>query len=145
MLRAVPNREYLSSVTLIITGEALEPSRVTSSLALEPDQTWRKGESKRIGNDVHEWSGWKKFLPEAVREQALDVQLAHWADLLEQRIGALNELTGEGHQCVLSCFITTDATASIVIAPALQDSVARLNLSLEMSVWAGRDDPEAAS
>src|SRR3989442_12321467 len=37
-------REYLSSVTLVITGDDLDPDYVSRRLSLRPDRTWRKGD-----------------------------------------------------------------------------------------------------
>jgi hypothetical protein len=134
------SREYVSSVILVITGDSLIPPRVSQSLRLEPDQAWQKGEPKAVGDGIHQCGGWKKFLPEAMRSQPFEEQLGYWAALLGDRVNALDKLTQDGHQCLLSCFVTTDETASIVIPSTLQHSLARLNVPLEISVWVGSTD-----
>jgi hypothetical protein len=140
------DREYVSSVTLVITGESLDPDDVSRNLGLDPDQAWRKGDTKQFGERVHRYphGGWKRYLPESFRNQPFEDQLAYWASLLGDHLMVFREIEHQGHDCVLSCFITTDETASIVVPPELQCALASLGLNIELSVWTG-SHREAAS
>ncbi len=40
------NKEYTSSVTLMILGDKLTPNDVSNELGLKPSQAWKKGEQK---------------------------------------------------------------------------------------------------
>ena len=139
MVVAIDNREYASDATLLILGDALDPALVSRCLRLRPSQSWKRGEQKRsMGiafDSVHAWGGWKKCLPPAQEQKDLTSQLRYWVRALRGRAPAFAQLTKSGHHCSLDCFVSTDATASIVFPPDLQVSMAALGLELRISLF----------
>ncbi|HEY9627960.1 MAG TPA: DUF4279 domain-containing protein [Coleofasciculaceae cyanobacterium] len=136
--------EYLSSATLIILADDLDPQEVTEQLGLQPNRSWCKGEQKsfvrnngtvRKFNDVYEWGGWKCFLPEEKKHLNLAEQLSHWCDALEGRESAMRELERQGYSLEINCYISTAATASIILSADLQKRLADLRLDLFFDIF----------
>src|SRR5215831_4671178 len=99
------------------THSSLDPDEVSRSLVLTPDQAWRKGDTRRFADYVHSYphGGWRRDLPESIKDQLFEQQLEYWVELLQNRVPSFRELHREGNACVLSCFITTNETASIAL------------------------------
>ena len=136
--------EYLSSATLIILANDLDPQKVTKQLGLKPDQSWRKGERKsfvrddgtvRKLNGVYEWGGWKCFLPEEKKRLKLSEQLSHWCDALVGQESAMRELDEQEYCLEINCYISTAATASIILSADLQKRLADLHLDLSFDIF----------
>src|SRR5438067_7276882 len=109
------NQSSLSSATLIVLGEDLDPSEVTRVLGMFPDQAWRAGEVPQVqtpnGRWIEspravEWGGWKKFMPRSLNGEILEVQLEHWAGELESRAVAIESLRARDWSVTLDCFLT---------------------------------------
>jgi hypothetical protein len=72
------------SVTLILTGEEMDPGAVSRELGMRPDQFWWKGSHESFGLSARSrkspapWSGWKKFASPAVAQLPLEDQLNAW-------------------------------------------------------------------
>ena len=139
-------KEYVSSVTLMILGEDLKPDEVSAELSLKPSQAWRKGEqksfvrsdgSRRVFDSRHEWGGWKCFVDQSHENDLLEEQLQFWCDTLRDKVDAIARLKSKGMHCALSLFVTTDDTASIIFPEELQASLAALGLELELSIMTG--------
>lgn len=72
-MKSHQDREYVSSVTLLVLGEDLNPDKASAELRLEPSQSWRKdGRSIRLRDgttqlreSAHAWGGWKMFIADA--------------------------------------------------------------------------------
>ena len=135
-------REYLSSSTLVITGDNLDPDVVSRHLNLEPDRVWRKGDERVVGSKVHSYAsgGWKRFMDQTLRGEYLEEQLRYWVSLLTGRRVSLQDFRDRGWNCVLSCFIGTDETASIVLPAAFQQELADLGVDIELSVFRGEHE-----
>ena len=140
------DQEYVSSVTLIILGEDLDPDMVSQELSLTPSKSWRKGEqmsfsrpdgSKRLFDSRHNWGGWKLFVDPKYENDLLETQLQFWCETLRDKTNAIARLKSKGMYCALSLFITTDATASIVLPETLQKSLANLGLEIDLSISMG--------
>lgn len=113
------------SVVLIVTGAGLEPSRVTESLAMEPTQTWLRGERRgftradgtmHLFTSTHEQSGWKCPVSPLLRDASLQEQFASWVSALRPLAGALKALRADGHAVELSCFATTSENLALPCA-----------------------------
>ena len=141
MVATIDDREYVSDATLLILGDELDPAFVSRSLGLRPSRSWRRGEQKRVMGLAFEskysWGGWKKFLPPSQRHKELPGQLRYWMRTLRGRAPAFAQLTSSGLYCSLDCFLTTDATASLILPPDLQRSLSSLGLDLRFSVSVG--------
>jgi len=137
-----PKSEYVSSVTLMFLGDDLIPTDVTNLLALRPNQSWKRDDVKSFGSSSHKykWGGWKKYLPKSLHEKTLDVQVAYWARTLASKKTPIRKISKSSALCALDCFITTSATASIIIPVELQKSIAALGLELQVSFWASTSD-----
>ena len=135
------NPEYLSHVTLMILGDDLDPSGVSTMLGLRPTKTWKRGDAhasdKLTFPSSHEWGGWKKGLPASQASRSLPSQLRFWLRTLRGRARAISKLTNAGHLCVLDCYIGTEATASLILPRDLQAGLAQLGLELRISISAG--------
>ena len=140
--------EYVCSVSLIILGDDLDPDVVSEELSLRPWQSWRRREHKkyirkdgsvREFDSRHSWGGWKLLIDPEHKEDLLESKLQFWCDLLQDRIEAIDRLKVRGYHCVLDLFITTDATASIIIPVELQKAIASLGLEIQLSVITGNE------
>ena len=72
------SKDYSSSITLVITGEDLDPKVVTDTLSLSANQSWKKGEIRTFPNGrehIYLWGGWKRFATEEETALLLEVQL----------------------------------------------------------------------
>ena len=147
------DREYASSVTLMVLGEGLDPDRVSAELHLEPSQYWRKGErsvrfrggTTRLRKSVHEWGGWKLFVAAEHKDECLEEQLEFWIYLLRSRIAGLRQLRLVGLKCALDVLVLSSETASIVLSNQLQKEVAALGLEMRISFWASPESDQAAA
>jgi hypothetical protein len=125
----------------MILGEDLDPAVVSRLLKLRPNRSWQRGAPKTLTGPVHAWGGWKKFPPMSVQAKSLDAQLRYWVRTLNARTGALRKLGSLDHYCALDCYISTDATASIIVNPDLQRGISSLGLDLRISVFADNNQP----
>jgi len=130
----------------MILGNNLDPDAVSQELDLTPSQSWRKGEyksftrsdgSRKIFNSRHDWCGWKLFIAPMNKEAPLETQLQYWCEALQDKTNAITRLKAKEMHCVLRVFITTDATASIVLPETLQTSISSLSLEIEHSINIG--------
>jgi len=137
--------EYSCSATLIILGDDLVPEAVTELLKIEPNQSWRRGERKSFVrhdgtveyfDSIYEWGGWKAFIPDDKQDLELHEQLAYWCDLLEGRESVIRKLEEQGCWLQISCYVSTSATASIILSADLQQMLANLRLELSFSIFA---------
>jgi hypothetical protein len=129
-------REFVSSVGLVITGASLEPHEVSDLLGLVPDSCWRKGDPKPVGESQYEWGGWKKRLPPRESGDPFLQELQQWVELLQPRASALKRLQESGLHVVLDCFVTINGAALVEIDCALQRRIAELSVPINMAIWA---------
>ena len=113
---------HCCSITLIIIGDDLEPDEVTSALGWHPNQSWRRGENRRltrrdgsarIFDSIHEQGGWKLWAPEDERELSLDDQFAAWMDRLQPRRQQLRDLHDRGWKTELNMFVATSESLDL--------------------------------
>ncbi|WP_175423511.1 DUF4279 domain-containing protein [Inhella inkyongensis] len=129
----------MSSVGLIITGAQLRPDEVTATLGMEPDECWRRGDSKRVGAELHEWGGWKKRLQRRDDRDPFSLELRLWADLLKGKVTELRCLRDAGCNLTLDCFISISGAALVEINPELQRDLSTLGIDLSFAIWASTD------
>jgi hypothetical protein len=127
---------YSSHITLMILGDDLEPREISKLLGLRPNQSWRRGEPKRHTASLHQWGGWKKFIPESLSSLPLPAQLRHWVRKLRSKGGEISQLSRRGYLCRLDCYIASDNVATIIIPVELQKDVAALGLELSIGFFA---------
>ena len=128
--------DFTSSVGLVITGTELQPSDVTAVLGLEPDDSWRRGDPKRVGNSFHDSGGWKKYLAPRNDGDPLAQGLQTFAELLSCKVAELQKLRDLGCHCYLDCFIGVSGAALVELQPALQRDLAALGIEIRIAIWA---------
>lgn len=129
----------MSSVALLVTGIDLRPSDVTAALGLEPDQSWCRGDPKRVGTDLHEWGGWRKRIGQREDGDPFAEDLQTCAELLRAKAGELQRLQNSGCNCVLDCFISVSGAALIELPATLLRDLSALEMEITIAVWAGQD------
>jgi len=137
--------EYRSHVTLTLLGAELDPRSASDLLRLRPTHTWTKGEQKRTplgkvlaSGALHQWGGWKKSLPVSQAARPFAFQLRFWARKLRNKAQILAQLSSQGTECSLDCYVASSATASIIIPTDLQSEIAKLGLELRLSFFASQ-------
>jgi hypothetical protein len=148
---AAMREEHCCSVTLIVTGDDLEPDVVTSALGWPPDQSWRRGERKRftrpdgterVFDSVHDWGGWKLFTADE-RRRSLQDQVAAWLERLRVKAQALQSLRDRAWAVELDCFA---ATSECLELPAtVMGNLAGLGVGLALTFSAAGDASAAES
>ncbi len=129
--------DFVCGVSLIVLGFELDPEFASATLALECHDSWRRGQPKRVGNDTHEWSGWKCHLRLEQKSLSFERQLDWWLETLEPRKAALNELRSAGNRCLLDVFATADAALLKLPACSIQ-RLGALALDIEFTFWGGQ-------
>ena len=132
-------REFLSSVGLVVTGVSLDPDSLSSQLELQPDSTWRLGDRKRVGSEFHEWGGWKKHLPSRFCGEPFNDDFATWAGLLATKKKDIEAFRSAGCQFVLECFISVRSAVLVELTPAAQRQLANLGMDVSIAIWTGAD------
>lgn len=132
-------REFASSTALLITGTDLVPAEVSAALDLEPDESWRRGDAKRVGKGPQEWGGWRKRLLSIEDEDPFAAELRAWHEMLATRVPFLRELQASGCRVVLDCFISVSGAALFEFDPRLQRDLAELGIDVTIAIWGGHD------
>jgi hypothetical protein len=126
---------------LFISGEHLDPKRVTRLLGVEADDEWRKGErslavykeGKRVPSRptkfVHRRGGWRRAIDKDKEDLDVSAQLAYWCELLKSREAAVRTLQAQGCKMNIDLFIDAGPVVYIRIPPAsLRDlGISKLN------------------
>lgn len=139
MSESCPERDFVSSVGLLVTGTDLRPSDVTAALGLEPDITWCRGDPKPVGTDLHDWGGWKKRIAQRDDGDPFARDLQTGVDLLKTKAAELQKLQGSGCRCVLDCFISVSGAALVELPSTLQRDLAALGMDITIAIWAGQN------
>ena len=127
----------------MILDDDLDPDLVSATLALQPDQAWRRGEQHRSGDpngehlldSYYKWGGWKKFIAVTEKDASLSEQIAYWVELLLPRREGLKELRALEYYLSLACFITPyeGGAASIIFEPDLLRYVGNMGLEIRLA------------
>lgn len=136
---------YDSSVLLRIGGSRVDPEVVTARLGLEPHRARRAHDP--LGDDpasvaapLDPTGSWRRYPPPEVARSPVEDQIVYWLEELEERAEALAELRDEGLLPALSCFVRTDTVASVVLSPELIERLERLELQVELSIFAESEE-----
>jgi hypothetical protein len=142
----------MSSVTLMILGEALDPGEVTKLLGLRPSRHWCRGDQKsfsRSGSSVllfdtrHDWSGWKKWSSATERKKEFVPLVEHWCRKLTPKKKTLGRLRRSGAEVFLDCFLVGE-TSEFALPPALLAKLADLHLTLRVAFSHHQEEPDRA-
>lgn len=126
----------------MVLGKDLEPERVSDALGLQPSDSWRKGEKKRITlpngktrqfDSVHKWGGWKLRYQRARTDTALIRRMTTAATSLKKRKAKLKALMRSGHEVFLVSLVQD--YASIVVPPRLHTLLGDLGVHLQIDFW----------
>ena len=126
------------SVTLVIISDDLDLQFVTEQIGMEPNQSWLKGERKRSVNSdgtfsfydsIHEWGGWKCFIPDENEHLELHEQLDWWCDRLRGKETVMAEMEAKGYWLEMNCF----ASGALGISPEIQRRLSDLRLNLTVN------------
>ncbi len=127
------NEEIISSVTLMILGDDLEPSIVSDLLDLEPSQSWKRGEEKRLAKSTsYHWGGWKRFSPET--NDSVEEKIAFWIGVLEGKEKAFEIIRDNGWRASLDVFCAFLQGATFSVSTDLSKKIGELNLELDFSL-----------
>jgi hypothetical protein len=136
-------KDYVSSVTLVITGLDLEPEQVTKILEMPPTRSWKRGQEKvfRSGRThVYPWGGWKLFQSDETMKMPLEKQLEYWASLLAPKTASLRQLRGMDCAAVLDCYLSISETASVPVSAELLEKIAGCGVEIELNCFASGDN-----
>src|SRR6266513_3837842 len=106
----------MTSVTLIIVADNLDPEIVTRAVGAFPDHSWIRGErpsftdawgSTREHMSVAEQGVWKKGVPHTLLDAELSDQLSYWATFLAGRVPALSQLVSNGYDIEINCYFSS--------------------------------------
>lgn len=131
-------RDYSSSITLILTSEDLCPERITVLMGMFPDQFWKKGD-KRQGGRPFDFGGWKVFQPESLNSESLDVQLEHWFEKLHPKAAVLSQIRAMNISVELNCYVDGEDTISLMIDSDLLQKLGLLPLDISFNIFRRND------
>ena len=112
----------------MILADNGDPDHVTKSLSLSPSSSWTK-------DHKHKWAGWKKYLPKTLERKPLEEQLSYWVRKLIKKRRSVSALIAKGYYCAMDIYISTDATASIILCNDLMNQTTQLGLDLRISIF----------
>lgn len=134
----------VASATLIVVGEDLDPDFVTKALGMFPDQAWRRGNrpitktssGRFISHpSVAEWGGWKRFLPEKLNGELLEIQLEHWVETLEPKADRIRELLATGHTVTIDVYFCASEPEVIELKSHLLLAFGQLGVDVDLHVY----------
>ncbi len=110
---AVYRTTMVSSATLIILGDMVDPDAITHALGLPPSQAVRKGQLDLVmpsGRIVQrsrpaEYGLWKHWLGDELQALPLNEQLMYWADVLAKHTATLQDYLRQGWTVELNCCV----------------------------------------
>jgi hypothetical protein len=139
-----PLEAAVASATLIVLGDDLEPDFVTRALGMFPDQAWRRGERPTTKTSsgrliahpaVAEWGGWKRFLPEALKGELLEIQLQHWVETLAANVDRIRELLTTGHTVTIDVYFSASEPKLIELKAHLLLALGQLGVDVDLHVY----------
>jgi hypothetical protein len=142
----------MSSATLMILGESLDPRFATKLLGMRPSQQWRRGEQKsfkrkdgtmQLLESVHKWGGWKRWSSEAEQKKEFEKLIEHWCSKLTPKKKALARLGISGCEVFLDCCLIGDAVG-FAVSPRLLAKLAGLGVTLRVSFYHLQEEPNGS-
>jgi hypothetical protein len=131
-------KDYISSVTLLITGEKLDPNVVTEKLSLVASQSWKKGEKRTFPNGrehVYAWGGWKRFAKEQESALLLEAQLEAWFCVLSPKATVIKSLKSLGLSVTLDCYISVSNAVTAQIESELLSKLGNLGTTVALNIF----------
>jgi len=132
----------------MILGGSLDPKEISKQLALRPSQQWRRGDLKsfkkkdgstRLLDSVHEWGGWKKWMPDKKKGEDVSKLVKYWCGMLSRKQRALSRIRATQCQIYLDCCIVDDAS-QFILEPGLLAKLASLGISLRVNFYSVEKD-----
>lgn len=135
------SHDYISSVTLIILGDDLDPHVVSDALGMEPSRCWRRGEEKKLApGTFYDWGGWKCFGPDTDAE--VEDKIDYWLVQLRGKESELKSLKRRGCRCLLDVFLAFDEVATLQLTSEFHRKIADLGLDLDICINSGDANSE---
>jgi len=134
----MPSKDYTSSVTLVITGENLDPDVVTEKLSLIASQSWRRGETKEFPSGrkhIYPHGGWKLFAHEQEISLPIELQFQAWTARLAPKAEEIKALAAAGLSVVLDCYLATKNAATIQIDAKLLAALGALGVEVNFNIF----------
>ena len=132
----------IQSTTLIITGEDLVPSEVSSLLGLEPKRFRQKGTvppdmrpdgALRFPGRISESGLWKVWIDE-ILSLSLEEQIEYWCGKIEYNREGFRIISERGYQIILDCYIDPGTVTTYELKPALLECLASADIILNITV-----------
>jgi hypothetical protein len=137
----------MSSATLIVLGDDLDPDFVSNLLGVLLDQKWRRGELKSIKRkngsvlrfkSRYKWGGWKSFLNKSEDKKELPQQIAIWCDRLLLKKNAVRKLQKLNYWIVIDCCIVSSGAESIRLDAKIHKKLSDLKIDLDITFYSHR-------
>jgi len=131
-------KSYSSSVTLLITGENLDPNVVTDKLSLTANQSWKKGEKRIFSSGreyIYPWGGWKRFAQEQEASFLLEEQLEAWLNVLSQKATEIEFIKSLGASVTLDCYISVSNAATTQIKVEILTKLGNLGIAVALNIF----------
>ncbi|MBD5779815.1 DUF4279 domain-containing protein [Pelagicoccus sp. NFK12] len=127
------NEEIVSSVTLIILGNDLEPSTVSELLDLKPSRSWKRGEEKPLARSTfYDWGGWKRLSPDT--NDSVEEKIRFWIGVLEGKEKAFEKIKDNGWRASLDVFYAFTECSTFSVSNDLSKKIGELNLELDFTL-----------
>lgn len=133
--------QTLSSVTLLVLGDDLNPPLVSRALGMFPDRAWQKGQTLEISaadgrllqvGDPAPWGGWKKFIPPHLEQALLEEQLAFWVERLQGLAKEVEDFRRLDWTVTLDCLLTTSVAEVAELKHELLCGLAAIGVDVDI-------------
>lgn len=125
---------YISTVFLMFSGDALDPDLVSNKLGMKPDQSWWKGDRLEGDKRKQAWGIWKKFLPNELNRKPCEEQVNYWLKLLGRRNKGIAYIKRKGCTASLKCIGSAEDHAQIVLLPRTLEKIAALGFEISFAI-----------
>ncbi|APR80749.1 Hypothetical protein A7982_06096 [Minicystis rosea] len=85
---------------------------------------------------MYEWGGWKRFIPEHLKDTPLEQQLTFWIESLEERAAGVAQLLALGWSMSVDCYFSTDTTETVALSAQLQKRFGALGIDVDIHFFA---------
>jgi hypothetical protein len=132
--------------TLVLAGDSLDARRITTTLGIEPDESWHEGDtftSMHSRSEGRRLTGmWQLSSRNKISSTSLERHIAHIFERLEGREHRLNQLAQEMKLFVrISCFwVTAVGHDGPILSPELLRRIGEIGASLWIDFYDGSED-----
>lgn len=140
----ISGEEERRSTKLYIWSDDLDPATISQLISLEPDRCHKRGQhpvtelpdgTVRQGTITYRRSLWRKAVEKQLVGQPLEVQLLHWAQLLEQRASSIEKLRALTGDIYIDCYLDEGSIAHVQIPSSVMAVFGALGVSLKISFY----------